>query len=43
MTRKECEVGRMKNSEDKYANIDVTRVYEYTELPDQIAGRCDDC
>jgi hypothetical protein len=28
---------------DKYANIDLNKVYDYKELPDKIAGRCDNC
>jgi len=33
----------MENIEDEYANIDVTKVYKYTELPDKISGWCDNC
>jgi len=33
----------MEEKEDKYANIDVTKIYEYADLPDKIAGRCDNC
>ena len=29
--------------EDKYANIDLTKIYEYSELPDKKSGRCDNC
>ena len=29
--------------EDKYANIDLNKIYEYRDLPDKIAGRCDCC
>ena len=43
MTNKESEVFKMENPEDKYANIDVTKVYEYADLPDKISGRCDNC
>ncbi len=33
----------MDNKEDKYANLDLNKVYEYAELPDRISGRCDNC
>jgi len=33
----------MEATDDKYANIDVTKVYEYKDLPDKISGRCDNC
>ncbi|WP_338705443.1 hypothetical protein [Priestia aryabhattai] len=33
----------MESIEDKYANIDLNKVYEYNDLPDKIAGRCDNC
>lgn len=33
----------MESTEDKYANIDLNKVYEYKDLPDKIAGRCDNC
>ena len=33
----------MEKLEDKYANIDLTKVYEYADLPDKISGRCDYC
>ncbi|KML27767.1 hypothetical protein [Priestia aryabhattai] len=33
----------MEKLEDKYANIDLNKIYEYKELPDKIAGRCDNC
>ena len=33
----------MENQEDKYANIDVTKIYEYADLPDKISVRCDYC
>lgn len=26
-----------------YTNIDVTKVYEYSEMPDEMGGRCDNC
>ncbi|ADF39244.1 hypothetical protein [Priestia megaterium] len=31
----------MEKLEDKYANIDLNKIYEYKDLPDKIAGRCD--
>jgi len=31
----------MEEQQDKYTNIDVAKVYEYKDLPDEIAGRCD--
>nr|WP_080754508.1 MULTISPECIES: hypothetical protein [Priestia] len=34
---------KLENQEDKYTNIDVTKVYEYTDLPDKISCRCDNC
>jgi len=33
----------MENQEDKYANIDLNKIYEYADLPDKKAGRCDNC
>ncbi|WEA46788.1 hypothetical protein [Priestia aryabhattai] len=33
----------MEATDDKYANIDVTKVYEYRDLPDKISSRCDNC
>lgn len=33
----------MEKLEDKYANIDLNKIYEYKDLPDKIAGRCDNC
>jgi hypothetical protein len=33
----------MENNEDKYANLDLTKVYDYKDLPDKISGRCDNC
>ncbi|MGG1215864.1 hypothetical protein ABE236_00065 [Priestia endophytica] len=33
----------MQNNEDKYANLDLNKIYEYMELPDRISGRCDHC
>lgn len=33
----------MENNEDKYANLDLTKVYDYKDLPDKISGRCDHC
>ncbi|WP_322552036.1 hypothetical protein AAB109_11360 [Priestia megaterium] len=33
----------MKNQDDKYANIDLNKIYEYSDLPDKKAGRCDNC
>jgi hypothetical protein len=30
-------------NEDKYANIDLTKVYDYKDLPDKVGGRCDNC
>ncbi|MEK1828969.1 hypothetical protein AAAC51_07420 [Priestia megaterium] len=29
--------------EDKYANLDLNKIYEYSELPDKVSGRCDNC
>ena len=29
--------------QDKYANIDLTKIYEYSKLPDKKSGRCDNC
>ena len=29
--------------EDKYTNIDLTKIYEYSKLPDKKSGRCDNC
>ncbi|MFC3883625.1 hypothetical protein ACFOU2_08925 [Bacillus songklensis] len=28
---------------DKYQNIDLDKVYDYKDLPDKTAGRCDNC
>lgn len=33
----------MENQEEKYANIDLNKIYEYADLPDKISGRCDNC
>ncbi|MGG0339989.1 hypothetical protein ABEY50_08060 [Priestia megaterium] len=33
----------MQQKEDKYANVDVTKVYEHTDLPDKIADFCNNC
>jgi len=33
----------METKEDKYTNIDLNKIYEYKDLPDKIAGRCDNC
>lgn len=33
----------MESTEDKYENIDLNKVYEYRDLPDKIAGGCDNC
>ena len=33
----------MEKLEDKYANIDLNKIYEYKDLPDKISGRCDYC
>jgi hypothetical protein len=29
----------MENNEEKYANLDLNKVYEYEELPDKILSR----
>ncbi|WP_192800165.1 hypothetical protein [Priestia endophytica] len=29
----------MENNEDKYANLDLTKVYDYKDLPDKILSR----
>jgi len=29
--------------DEKYANIDLNKIYEYAHLPDKIADRCDYC
>ena len=29
----------MENNEDKYANLDLNKVYEYVDLPDRILSR----
>ncbi|MCM3773734.1 hypothetical protein M3225_25130 [Priestia aryabhattai] len=29
--------------QDKYANIDLTKIYEYSELPDKKSGHCNNC
>lgn len=29
--------------QDRQANIDLTKIYEYSELPDNKSGRCDNC
>ncbi|MGG0031615.1 hypothetical protein ABEX88_08260 [Priestia megaterium] len=29
--------------EDRYANIDLNKIYDYKDLSDKIAGRCDYC
>lgn len=29
----------MENNEDKYATLDLNKVYEYAELPDKILSR----
>ncbi|GAB1803109.1 hypothetical protein OK414_09435 [Priestia sp. JV24] len=29
--------------QDKYANIDLTKIHEYSELPDKKSERCDNC
>lgn len=31
--------GIMENNEDKYANLDLNKIYEYKELPDKIISR----
>jgi len=41
MKSKECEVSTVEVQEGKYANIDLDEVYEYADLSDKIAGRCD--
>ncbi|MCM3005122.1 hypothetical protein [Priestia koreensis] len=28
---------------DVYENIDLTKVYDYKEMPDKTSGRCDHC
>ncbi|MFP7737450.1 hypothetical protein ACLHDF_29950 [Priestia aryabhattai] len=33
----------METTEDKYANIDLNKIYEYKDLPDKISERCDYC
>ncbi|MGI8381650.1 hypothetical protein ACR0S4_24055 [Priestia megaterium] len=33
----------MEKLEDKYADIDLNKIYEYKDLPDKTAGRCDNC
>ncbi|WP_230932878.1 hypothetical protein [Priestia sp. TSO9] len=33
----------MENNEDKYANLDLNKIYEYADLPDKVSGRCDHC
>ncbi|PFI66508.1 hypothetical protein CN918_04090 [Priestia megaterium] len=33
----------MEQQEDKYASIDLTKTYEYSEMPDKKSGRCDNC
>ncbi|WP_260506350.1 hypothetical protein [Priestia aryabhattai] len=33
----------MEQHDDKYANLDLTKIYEYSELPDKVSGRCDNC
>ncbi|WP_241475611.1 hypothetical protein [Priestia flexa] len=33
----------MEDTEELYANIDLTKTYEYKDLPDKISGRCDNC
>jgi ribosomal protein L18E len=35
MIIEECEVSTMENQEDKYANINLTKVYEYVDMPDK--------
>ncbi|NHH92693.1 hypothetical protein GOICGAJE_01222 [Bacillus sp. MB95] len=34
---------KMEQHDDKYANLDLTKIYEYSELPDKVSGRCDNC
>lgn len=31
--------GIMDNVEDKYANLDLNKIYEYADLPDKIISR----
>lgn len=33
----------MEENKDMYANIDLNKVNEYSEMPDKISGRCDNC
>jgi len=33
----------MEENKDIYANIDLNKVYEYSEMPDKVSGRCDYC
>ncbi|PFJ03208.1 hypothetical protein [Priestia megaterium] len=33
----------MEQQEDKYSNIDLTKIYEYSDMPDKVSGRCDNC
>ncbi|WP_169907715.1 hypothetical protein [Priestia abyssalis] len=30
-------------NEDKYTDIDLSKIYDYNELPDKVGGRCDNC
>jgi hypothetical protein len=36
-------VFKVEEKEGLYANIDLDKVYEYKDLPDKVAGRCDNC
>ena len=33
----------LEEKKDMYANIDLNKVYEYSEMPDKVSGRCDNC
>lgn len=33
----------MKNQEDKYVSIDVTKFYEYVDMPGEVSDHCDNC
>ncbi|NGY80445.1 hypothetical protein F6Y02_41520 (plasmid) [Bacillus megaterium] len=33
----------MENNKEKYANLDLNKIYVYADLPDRVSDRCDNC